>query len=125
MKKTINNDEEIQYLDIKEIEYFINNNEKLSLEQLLLLWNKTLKMKFDSQTIQKLIDKINEELNKIDNLYEIKRLQKKMYDLNLDTTYINQLKKKLLLKEMQNPNSQIGKLYTDIIINSKEKNRDE
>ena len=82
-------------------------------------------MKFDSQTIQKLIDKINEELNKIDNLYEIKRLQKKMYDLNLDTTYINQLKKKLLLKEMQNPNSQIGKLYTDIIINSKEKNRDE
>lgn len=125
MKKTINNDEEIQYLDIKEIEYFINNNEKLSLEQLLLLWNKTLKMKFDSQTIQILIDKINEELNKIDNLYEIKRLQKKMYDLNLDTTYINQLKKKLLLKEMQNPNSQIGKLYTNIIINSKEKNRDE
>lgn len=125
MKKAINNDEEIQYLDIKEIEYFINNNEKLSLEQLLLLWNKTLKMKFDSQTIQILIDKINEELNKIDNLYEIKRLQKKMYDLNLDTTYINQLKKKLLLKEMQNPNSQIGKLYTNIIINSKEKNRDE
>lgn len=125
MKKTINNDEEIQYLDIKEIEYFINNNEKLSLEQLLLLWNKTLKMKFDSQTIQILIDKINEELNKIDNLYEIKRLQKKMYDLNLDATYINQLKKKLLLKEMQNPNSQIGKLYTNIIINSKEKNRDE
>lgn len=125
MKKTINNDEEIQYLDIKEIEYFINNNQKLSLEQLLLLWNKTLKMKFDSQTIQILIDKINKELNKIDNLYEIKRLQKKMYDLNLDTTYINQLKKKLLLKEMQNPNSQIGKLYTNIIINSKEKNRDE
>ncbi len=125
MKKTINNDEEIQYLDIKEIEYFINNNEKLSLEQLLLLWNKTLKMKFDSQTTQILIDKINEELNKIDNLYEIKRLQKTMYDLNLDTTYINQLKKKLLLKEMQNPNSQIGKLYTNIIINSKEKNRDE
>ena len=125
MKKTIKNDEEIQYLDIKEIEYFINNNEKLSLEQLLLLWNKTLKMKFDSQTIQKLIDKVKNELDKIDNLYEIKRIQKKMYDLNLETTYINQLKKKILLKEIQNPNSQIGKLYTDIIINSKEKNRDE
>lgn len=125
MNIKINSDEDIQYLDFREVEYLINNNAQLSLEQKLLLWNKTLKMKFDNQTIKKLIDKVKNELDKIDNLYEIKRIQKKMYDLNLDTTYVNQLKKKILLKEMQNPNSQIGKLYTDIIINSKEKNRDE
>ena len=58
MKKEINNDEEILYLDVKEIEYFINNTNKLSFEQLLLLWNKSLKMKFDEQTIQKLIKRI-------------------------------------------------------------------
>ena len=125
MNIKINSDEDIQYLDFREVEYLINNNAQLSLEQKLLLWNKTLKMKFDNQTIKKLIDRVKNELDKIDNLYEIKRIQKKMYDLNLDTTYVNQLKKKILLKEMQNPNSQIGKLYTDIIINSKEKNRDE
>ena len=121
MKKEINNDEEILYLDVKEIEYFINNTNKLSFEQLLLLWNKSLKMKFDEQTIQKLIKRINKELDKINSLYEIKRIQKKMYDLNLDTTYVNKLKKKLLLKEMQNPNSQINKLYTNIVLNSKER----
>lgn len=121
MKKEIKNDEEIQYLDIKEIEYFINNLGKLSLDQLLLLWNKSLKMKFDEESINKIRVKVEEELNKINNLYEIKRIQKKMYDLNLDTEYINKLKKKFLLKEMQNPNSQIGKLYTNIVINSKEK----
>ena len=125
MNIKINSDEDIQYLDFREVEYLINNNAQLSLEQKLLLWNKTLKMKFDNQTIKKLIDRVKNELDKIDNLYEIKRIQKKMYDLNLDTTYVNQLKKKILLKEMQNPNSQIGKLYTNIIINSKEKNRDE
>lgn len=125
MNIKINSDEDIQYLDFREVEYLINNNAQLSLEQKLLLWNKTLKMKFDNQTIQKLIDRVKNELDKIDNLYEVKRIQKKMYDLNLDTTYVNQLKKKILLKEMQNPNSQIGKLYTNIIINSKEKNRDE
>ena len=121
MKKVINSDIEIQYLDIKEIEYFIENSNELSLDQLLLLWNKTLKMKFDQETIQKLVIMINEKLDKINNIYEIKRIQKKMYDLNLDTTYINKLKKKLLLKEMQNPNSQIGKLYTNIVINTKER----
>lgn len=121
MKKEIINDEEILYFDIKEIEYFINNTNKLSLDQMLLLLNKSLKMKFDEETIQKLIKEINLELDKIDNLYEIKRIQKKMYDLNLDTTYINKLKKKLLIKEMNKPNSQINKLYTNIIINSKER----
>ena len=121
MKNEINNDDEILCLDIKEIEYFINNSNKLSFEQLLLLWNKSLKMKFDEHSIQKLTEKINKELDKIDNLYEIKRIQKKMYDLNLDTTYINKLKKKLLIKEMNKPNSQINKLSTNIIINSKER----
>ena len=120
MKKEINNDEEILYLDIKEIEYFINNTDKLGLDQLLLLWNKCLKMKFDSESIEKLIKKTNKELDKINNLYDIKKIQKKMYDLNLDTAYINKLKKKILLKEMQNPNSQIGKTYTNIILNSKQ-----
>ena len=124
MKKEIINDEEIQFLDIKEIEYFINNTNKLSLDQLLLLWNKSLKMKFNDNSINKIKIKVEEELNKIDSLYELKRIQKKMYDLHLDTEYINKLKKKYLLKEIQNPNSQIGKLYTNIVISSKEK-RDE
>ena len=121
MKKEIMSDEEILNFDIKEIEYFINNINELSLEQMLLLWNKSLKMKFDENLINKIKIKIEEKLNEINSLYELKRIQKKMYDLNLDTTYINQLKKKFLLKEMQNPNSQIGKLYTNIIINSKQK----
>lgn len=121
MKTKIKRDEEILSLDIKEISYFIKNSNQLSLEQLLLLWNKSLKMKFDDESISKIKNKVEERLNEINNLYEIKRIQKKMYDLNLDTQYINKLKKKFLLKEMQDPNSQIGKLYTNIIINSKEK----
>ena len=121
MKKEIMCDEEILNFDIKEIEYFINNINELSLDQMLLLWTKSLKMKFDENSINKIKIKIEEKLNEINSLYELKRIQKKMYDLNLDTTYINQLKKKFLLKEMQNPNSQIGKLYTNIIINSKQK----
>ena len=52
MKKRIKNDEEIKNLDFKEIEYFINNLNELSLDQTLLLMNKSLKMKFDEQSIK-------------------------------------------------------------------------
>ena len=121
MKKRIKNDEEIKNLDFKEIEYFINNLNELSLEQILLLMNKSLKMKFDEQSINKLTKEIENRLNKINSLYEIKRIQKKMYDLNIDTTYINKLKKKFLLKEINNPKSDISKIYTSIILNSKKR----
>lgn len=121
MKKRIKNDEEIKNLDFKEIEYFINNLNELSLDQILLLMNKSLKMKFDEQSINKLTKEIENRLNKINSLYEIKRIQKKMYDLNIDTTYINKLKKKFLLKEINNPKSDISKIYTSIILNSKKR----
>ena len=123
MKKIIKCDEEIMSLDIKELEYFLNNNEQLSLEQLLLMWNKLLKMKFDEQSIDKIKNRVEELLNKIDSLYELKRIQKKMYDLNLDTTYINKIKKKFLLKEINDPKSDISKIYKSIIIGTK--NREE
>jgi hypothetical protein len=121
MKKRIKNDDEIKNLDFKEIEYFINNLNELSLDQILLLMNKSLKMKFDEQSINKLTKEIENRLNKINSLYEIKRIQKKMYDLNIDTTYINKLKKKFLLKEINNPKSDISKIYTSIILNSKKR----
>lgn len=121
MKKKINNDEEILNLDFKELEYFINSKVNLSLEQFLLIWNRALKMKFDEESISKIRTKVKRELNKIDNLYDIKRIIKKMEDLYLDTTYANKLKKKILLKEMQNPNTNIGKMFTSIVTNSKEK----
>lgn len=121
MKKKINNDEEILHLDFKELEYFINSKVNLSLEQLLLIWNRTLKMKFDEESIAKIRTKVEKELDKIDNLYDIKRIIKKMEDLYLDTTYANRLKKKILLKEMQNPNTNIGKMFTSIVTNSKDK----
>ena len=44
-----------------------------------------------------------------------------MYDLNIDTTYINKLKKKFLLKEINNPKSDISKIYISIILNSKKR----
>lgn len=123
MKKIIKCDDEIMSLDIKELEYFLNNNEQLSLEQLLLMWNKLLKMKFDEQSINIIKNRVEELLNKIDNLYELKRIQKKMYDLNLDTTYINKIKKKFLLKEINDPKSDISKIYNSIITGTK--NREE
>lgn len=121
----IENDNQILELDFVQIEEIINKELKnLSLDQKLLLWSKSLKMKFDEQTINKLKTNIEKELDKINNLYELKRVQKKIYDLNLDTTYINNLKRKFLLKEMQNPNTQIGQIYTNVVLNSKN-NRDE
>lgn len=121
----IENDNQILELDFVQIEEIINKELKnLSLDQKLLLWSKSLKMKFDEQTINKLKTNIEKELDKINNLYELKRVKKKIYDLNLDTTYINNLKRKFLLKEMQNPNTQIGQIYTNVVLNSKN-NRDE
>lgn len=121
MNKKILKDEDIFNLDYKEIEYYINSKTKLSLEQLLLLWNKSLKMKFDEESISKIKSKVENELNKINNFYEIKRIQKKMNDLLLDTTYINKLKKNLLLKDLQNPNSNINKVFNSVITNSQKK----
>ena len=61
------------------------------------------------------------ELDKIENLSEIKKIIKIMEEEKLDTTYAYKIKKKLLLKEIHNPNSNIGKMYTTIIISSKDK----
>ena len=58
------------------LEYIINSDEKLSIEQLLIIYNKALKMKFDDKTILKVKNKLEKELNKINSLYEIKRIKK-------------------------------------------------
>ena len=108
----INNDQAILSLDYKQLEELINSKTKLSLEQMILIWNKVLKMKFDEKTILKIKTKVEKELDKIDNLYDIKRIIKKIEDLHLDTTHVYKLKKKILLKQIQNPNSDISKIYS-------------
>lgn len=87
--------EDIQNLDYIEVEYYINDGfNKLTLEQKILLYKKSLQLKFNQSDLDEIIEQINDEIEIIDNKDELIKIKNLLSNHNIDTTFVNKIIKR-------------------------------
>ena len=87
--------EDIQNLDYIEVEYYINDGfDKLTLEQKILLYKKSLQLKFNKSDLDEIIEQINDEIETIDNKEKLIKIKNLFLNHNIDTTFINKIIKR-------------------------------
>ena len=87
--------EDIQNLDYIEVEYYINDGfDKLTLEQKILLYKKSLQLKYNQSDLDEIIEQINDEIETIDNKDELIKIKNLLLNHNIDTTFINKIIKR-------------------------------
>ena len=87
--------EDIQNLDYIEVEYYINDGfNKLTLEQKILLYKKSLQLKFNQSDLDEIIEQINDEIEIIDNKDELIKIKNLLLNHNIDTSFVNKIIKR-------------------------------
>lgn len=87
--------EDIQNLDYIEVEYYINDGfNKLTLEQKIFLYKKSLQLKFNQSDLDEIIEQINDEIEIIDNKDELIKIKNLLLNHNIDTTFVNKIIKR-------------------------------
>ena len=87
--------EDIQNLDYIEVEYYINDGfDKLTLEQKILLYKRSLQLKFNQSDLDEIIEQINDEIEIIDNKDELIKIKNLLLNHNIDITFVNKIIKR-------------------------------